>query len=152
MGISYLLLLILFSRQTEHSRTASGISRVSLWTFLIQATMDSVSFAGHITFAILAEGRPSLSLIVPAFLACLVFVHEAVRKVFPFLVLVIDPSEYSNSPSSFIKYKDPKIIRHLPYLLLHSRLQQPSATYNHHFYQLAIHRHLRHLPPLQHRR
>jgi len=39
--------------------------------------MDSVSFAGHITFAILAEGRPSLSLIVPAFLACLVFVHEA---------------------------------------------------------------------------
>jgi hypothetical protein len=40
--------------------------------------MDSVSFAGHITFAILAEGRPSLSLIAPAFLACLVFVHEAV--------------------------------------------------------------------------
>ena len=80
MGISYLILLILFSRQTEHSRTPSGISRVSLWLFLIQATMDSVSFAGHITFAILAEGRPSLSLIVPAFLACLVFVYEAVRK------------------------------------------------------------------------
>ena len=83
-GISYLILLILFFRQTEHSRTPSGISRVSLWTFLIQATMDSVSFAGHITFAILAEGRPSLSLIAPAFLACLVFVHEAVRKCFPF--------------------------------------------------------------------
>ena len=44
--------------------------------------MDSVSFAGHITFAILAEGRPSLSLIAPAFLACLVFVHEAVRFLF----------------------------------------------------------------------
>ena len=94
MGISYLILLILFSRQTEHSRTPTGISRVSLWSFLIQATMDSVSFAGHITFAILAEGRPSLSLIVPAFLACLVFVYEAVRKVFPFLLLVIDPNEY----------------------------------------------------------
>jgi hypothetical protein len=95
MGISYLTLLILFSRQTQHSRTPSGISRVSLWSFLIQATMDSVSFAGHITFAILAEGRPSLSLIVPAFLACLVFVYEAVRKFFPFLLLVIDPSEYT---------------------------------------------------------
>ena len=95
MGISYLTLLILFSRQTEHSRTPSGISRVSLWSFLIQATMDSVSFAGHITFAILAEGRPSLSLIVPAFLACLVFVYEAVRKVFPLLLLVINPNEYT---------------------------------------------------------
>ena len=94
MGISYLMLLILFSRQTEHSRTPSGISRVSLWSFLIQATMDSVSFAGHITFAILAEGRPSLSLIVPAFLACLVFVYEAVRKIFYLLLLVIDPNDY----------------------------------------------------------
>jgi hypothetical protein len=46
--------------------------------------MDSVSFAGHITFAILAEGRPSLSLIAPAFLACLVFVHEAVSIVIIF--------------------------------------------------------------------
>ena len=89
MGISYLILLILFSRQTEHSRTPSGISRVSLWLFLIQATMDSVSFAGHITFAILAEGRPSLSLIVPAFLACLVFVYEAVRK-FSFFFVASD--------------------------------------------------------------
>lgn len=40
--------------------------------------MDSVSFAGHITFAILAEGRPSISLIAPAFLACIIFLHEAV--------------------------------------------------------------------------
>ncbi|KAF8967642.1 hypothetical protein BDZ97DRAFT_1802585 [Flammula alnicola] len=76
-GIAYLTILILFSRQTERSRTPSGISRVSRWTFLAQATMDSVSFAGHITFAILAEGRPSVSLIAPAFLACIVFVHEA---------------------------------------------------------------------------
>ena len=75
----YLILLVLFSRQAEQSRTPSGISRVSRWTFLAQATMDSVSFAGHITFAILAEGRPSLSLIAPAFLACIVFTYEAVR-------------------------------------------------------------------------
>ena len=114
MGISYLMLLILYSRQTEHSRTPSGISRVSLWLFLIQATMDAVSFAGHITFAILAEGRPSLSLIVPAFLACLVFVYEAVRKIFFLLLLAIDPKIYSNSPFLFIKFKVLKILRHLP--------------------------------------
>ncbi|KAJ3503089.1 hypothetical protein NLJ89_g8591 [Agrocybe chaxingu] len=76
-AIAYLVILILFSKQAERSRTPSGISRVSRWTFLAQATMDSVSFAGHITFAILAEGRPSLSLIAPAFLACVVFTYEA---------------------------------------------------------------------------
>jgi hypothetical protein len=53
---------------------------------------------------------------------------------------------YSNSPSSFIKYKDPKIIRRLLYLLPSQR-QQPSAAYNHHSYQLAIHRLLWHLLP-----
>ncbi|PPR03221.1 hypothetical protein CVT26_008069 [Gymnopilus dilepis] len=76
-AVAYLLILILSARQTDRSRTPSGISRVSRWTFLTQATMDSVSFAGHITFAILAEGRPSLSLIAPAFLACILFIHEA---------------------------------------------------------------------------
>lgn len=76
-ALSYLLLLFLCSRQTERSRTPSGLARVSRWSFLAQATVDSVSFAGHITFAILAEGRPSLSLIAPAFLACMLFVYEA---------------------------------------------------------------------------
>lgn len=76
-ALSYLTILLLFSHQLELSRTPSGISRISRWTFLTQATMDSVSFAGHITFAILAEGRPSLSLIAPAFLACILFVQEA---------------------------------------------------------------------------
>lgn len=77
--LAYLAMLVLFSRQARRSRTPSGISRVSRWTFLAQATVDSVSFAGHITFAILAEGRPSLSLTAPAFLACMLFVYEAVR-------------------------------------------------------------------------
>jgi hypothetical protein len=77
-GLVYLAILFLFARQAERSRTPSGISRVSRWTFLAQSTMDSVSFAGHITFAILAEGRPSLTLIAPAFLACALFVQEAV--------------------------------------------------------------------------
>ncbi|KAG6832663.1 hypothetical protein H0H87_000845 [Tephrocybe sp. NHM501043] len=77
-GLVYLALLILFSRQTERSRTPSGLARVSRWMFLTQSTVDSVSFAGHITFAILAEGRPSLSLVAPAFLACVLFIYEAV--------------------------------------------------------------------------
>jgi hypothetical protein len=77
--LAYLAMLILFNRQAKRSRTPSGISRISRWTFLTQATVDSVSFAGHITFAILAEGRPSLSLTAPAFLACMLFVYEAVR-------------------------------------------------------------------------
>ncbi|KAG5643798.1 hypothetical protein DXG03_009621 [Asterophora parasitica] len=76
-GLVYFTLLILFSRQIERSRTPSGLGRVSRWLFLSQATVDSVSFAGHITFAILAEGRPSISLVAPAFLACMLFVHEA---------------------------------------------------------------------------
>lgn len=74
---AYLALLVLLSRQMDRSRTPAGISRVSRWSFLTQSIVDSVSFAGHITFAILADGRPSLSLVGPAFLACVLFVHEA---------------------------------------------------------------------------
>lgn len=76
--ISYLILLALLSRQMNSSRTPAGISRVSRWSFLTQSLVDAVSFAGHITFAILADGRPSLSLVAPAFLACVLFVYEAV--------------------------------------------------------------------------
>lgn len=76
--ISYLTLLVLLSRQMNSSRTPAGISRVSRWSFLTQSIVDAVSFAGHITFAILADGRPSLSLVAPAFLACVLFVYEAV--------------------------------------------------------------------------
>ncbi|KAF8868514.1 hypothetical protein CPB85DRAFT_1570920 [Mucidula mucida] len=63
----------------EQSRTPAGIARVSRWLFFTQATIDSVSFAAHITFAIIAEGRPSISLTAPAFLACTMFVYEAVQ-------------------------------------------------------------------------
>lgn len=62
----------------ERSRTPAGLSRASRWMFFSQATIDSVCFAGHITFAIIAEGKPSISLTAPAFLACAVFVYEAV--------------------------------------------------------------------------
>ncbi|KAJ3730007.1 hypothetical protein DFJ43DRAFT_1132880 [Lentinula guzmanii] len=76
-AIAYLAILMLFSRQMARSSTPSGISRVSRYSFLVQSTIDSVSFAGHVTFAVLAEGRPSLSLIAPSFLACIVFLYEA---------------------------------------------------------------------------
>ncbi|KAG2071545.1 hypothetical protein BDR04DRAFT_1098008 [Suillus decipiens] len=79
-GISafvYLLQLLLLSRQVDRSRTPAGLSRVSLWTFLTQSIVDSVSFAGHITFAIIANGRPSLSLVAPAFVACVLFAFES---------------------------------------------------------------------------
>ncbi|KAJ6607473.1 hypothetical protein B0H10DRAFT_550301 [Mycena sp. CBHHK59/15] len=76
-AIAYLVMLILLMRQMQHSRTPSGISRLSFWSFLVQSTVDSLSFAGHTVFALVADGKPSLSLIAPAFLACVIFANEA---------------------------------------------------------------------------
>ncbi|KAJ7066593.1 hypothetical protein C8F01DRAFT_1123824 [Mycena amicta] len=76
-GVAYLTMLILLSRQMQRSRTPAGISRLSFWTFLIQATVDALSFAGHTVFALVADGKPSLSLVAPAFLACVLFANEA---------------------------------------------------------------------------
>ncbi|KAI9063826.1 hypothetical protein FKP32DRAFT_1571123 [Trametes sanguinea] len=73
----HLALLALFRRQAAHSSSAVGLSRVSRYTFLIQSLIDAISFIGHITLGILAEGRPSLSVLAPAGLACLLFVYEA---------------------------------------------------------------------------
>ncbi|KAM5544439.1 hypothetical protein V8D89_002099 [Ganoderma adspersum] len=71
------LLLALFRRQAAQSSSAAGLSRVSRYTFLIQSLLDAISFVGHVTVAILAEGRPSLSVLAPAGLACLLFIYEA---------------------------------------------------------------------------
>lgn len=76
----YLVLVVLLSRQMDRAHTPSALTRLSLWTFLTQAIVDAVSFAGHITFAILANGRPSMSLVAPAFFACLLFALEAVSN------------------------------------------------------------------------
>ncbi|KAK2463660.1 hypothetical protein APHAL10511_004411 [Amanita phalloides] len=99
-ALAYLVMLILFNRQAKRSRTPSGISRVSRWTFLTQATIDSVAFAGHITFAILAEGRPSLSLTAPAFLACMLFVHEAQFSVLIYQIQLPESAPPPLSPAS----------------------------------------------------
>ncbi|PPR01695.1 hypothetical protein CVT24_001523 [Panaeolus cyanescens] len=118
-GLSYLLLLILFAQQMSTSRTPSGVARVSLFSFLSQSALDSVSFAGHITFAILAEGRPSLSLIAPAFLACILFIQEAQFSVliyqiqgpesFRWFLPTPSPQQNTPPPTSFLAF----LVHHL---------------------------------------
>ncbi|KAF4593156.1 hypothetical protein EYR38_008868 [Pleurotus pulmonarius] len=101
-GIVYLILLFLLIRQMEISRTPSGIARVSRWTLLFQATMDSLSFAGHITFAILFDGRASLSLVAPAFLACTLFIHEAQFAILVYQVQLPEDSVPTPQPTPTI--------------------------------------------------
>lgn len=72
-----LIMLLLHTRQVARSRTAAGLSRVSRYPFIIQSLTDAVSFVGHVTLAILAEGRTSLAVLAPAGLACILFVQEA---------------------------------------------------------------------------
>ncbi|KAJ3847287.1 hypothetical protein EV368DRAFT_51477 [Lentinula lateritia] len=98
-ALTYLTILILLSRQMARSSTPSGISRVSRYTFLVQSTIDSVSFAGHVTFAVLAEGRPSLSLIAPSFLACVIFLYEAVIVPTPSSLNTDSSTDPPNSPT-----------------------------------------------------
>ncbi|KAG9309577.1 hypothetical protein JVU11DRAFT_10558 [Chiua virens] len=76
-SIFYLVMLVLLSRQIDRAHTPAALTRLSLWGFLVQAIVDSVAFAGHITFAILTNGRSSMSLVAPAFLAFVLFALEA---------------------------------------------------------------------------
>ncbi|KAH8997846.1 hypothetical protein EDB86DRAFT_3076382 [Lactarius hatsudake] len=75
-GLIYLGMLLLLSHQMSESRTPASLSRISRWSFIVQALADSMAFAGHMTFAILADGRPSMALVAPAFLACALFAYE----------------------------------------------------------------------------
>ncbi|KAK7687335.1 hypothetical protein QCA50_009841 [Cerrena zonata] len=76
-GIINAILLILLTRQTSRSHSAVGLGRVSRYPFLAQSLIDAVSFVGHLTLAILAEGRPSLAVLAPAGMSCILFVREA---------------------------------------------------------------------------
>ncbi len=98
--IIYLTLIFLMIRQTEISRTPARIARLSRWSFMAQAAADAIFFVGvsiywfestaktgvlilymleqHVSFGVLSGGRPSLALIAPAFLACVLMVYEAV--------------------------------------------------------------------------
>ncbi|KAL4250477.1 hypothetical protein ABKN59_006994 [Abortiporus biennis] len=71
------ILLVLFTRQTSRSGSATGLARVSRYPFLAQSLIDAVAFVGHITLGILAEGRPAISVLAPAGLSCILFVQEA---------------------------------------------------------------------------
>ncbi|CAK5274039.1 unnamed protein product, partial [Mycena citricolor] len=105
-AITYLVMLVLLSRQMQRSRTPSGISRLSFWTFLVQATVDSLSFAGHTVFALVASGTPSLSLIAPAFLACVLFAHEAQ---FAMLIQQFQAPENAPAPVPVVDSPAPEI-------------------------------------------
>ncbi|KAF9244652.1 hypothetical protein BU15DRAFT_41826 [Melanogaster broomeanus] len=94
-AISYLILLTLLCRQIDRMQSPAALSRVSMWTFLTQAMVDAVAFAGHITFAILANGRPSMSLVAPAFLAIILFALEAQHAV---LIYQVQAPEDAVSP------------------------------------------------------
>ncbi|KIN95412.1 hypothetical protein M404DRAFT_34219 [Pisolithus tinctorius Marx 270] len=59
--------LIPYKQIRSHWQCPAALQRLSVWTFSTQAIVDAVSLATHITFAILAHGRPSLALIIPAF-------------------------------------------------------------------------------------
>ena len=130
-AILYLALVALLIRQLALSRTPSGISRVSRWTFFIQSTLDSVSFAGHVTFAILSEGKPSVSLVAPAFLASILFFYEAVSV--PSSLFIHLTRQISNSPFSSSRFKLRRTLH--PRLSL-PQLRSPTFQYRTHRMQI----------------
>ena len=64
------------------------------------------------TFAILADGRPSIALVAPAFLACALFAYEVVRQI-TYCILsrsrFTDLLKYSNLCFSYNRSRPPKI-------------------------------------------
>ncbi|KAI6149334.1 hypothetical protein BKA82DRAFT_995402 [Pisolithus tinctorius] len=76
-GVISLIMLTLSCRHVDRTHSPAALQRLSVWTFYTQAIMDAVSLAAHITFAILAHGRPSLTLIIPAFASSIIFSIEA---------------------------------------------------------------------------
>ncbi|KZP00609.1 hypothetical protein CALVIDRAFT_493843 [Calocera viscosa TUFC12733] len=75
----YLVLLILLVRQMEDTRTPASISKLSRWSFALQAVGDAYSFVCHLTIGIVSDNRASLSLIAPGFLAATLFLVFEVR-------------------------------------------------------------------------
>lgn len=106
-AIVYLVILSLLTRQIERTHSSASLSRLSVWTFYTQAIVDAMSFAGHITFAILANGRPSLALVAPAFIACVLFSLEAVCRIWHSSVVLINPR--SNMRSLSTRFKLPRM-------------------------------------------
>lgn len=99
-ALVYLCLLGLLARQMNVSNTPTNLSRLSRWSFLTQALADSIFFAGHITFAVVTEGKPSVSLAAPAFLACLLFVYEAQFAILIFQIQAPEDSAPVPAPAA----------------------------------------------------
>lgn len=45
-ALVYLAMLLLLSHQMSESRTPATLSRISRWSFIVQALADSIAFAG----------------------------------------------------------------------------------------------------------
>ena len=55
-------------RQMEATRTPSTLAKVSLWTIIMMAILDSWVFSSHVIVGIMTDTKASLPLIVPGFL------------------------------------------------------------------------------------
>ncbi|KAF8433251.1 hypothetical protein L210DRAFT_3623175 [Boletus edulis BED1] len=142
-AIVYLVLLALLTRQMDRAHSPAALARLSVWTFLTQAIVDAVAFAGHITFAILANGRPSISLVAPAFIACLLFALEAQHAILINQVQAPEdatPQPASRTPSPVQNATAPTTDAAEPQLPLPATA--PPRPTGPSFYQLVI-RHLR---------
>ncbi|KAI0069873.1 hypothetical protein K474DRAFT_1746897, partial [Panus rudis PR-1116 ss-1] len=96
-AIANAILLVLLTGQVTRSSSAVGLARVSRHPFLAQSLIDAVSFVGHITLGILADGRPSIAVLAPAGFACLLFVREA-ASLFVNLILKANQFEEMRRP------------------------------------------------------
>ncbi|KZS94573.1 hypothetical protein SISNIDRAFT_409713 [Sistotremastrum niveocremeum HHB9708] len=75
--IIYCALLALFVKHTKETATPAAVSRVSRWSFIIQAGADAFSFVAHVSYGILTDSQASLPLLAPGFLACIMLINQA---------------------------------------------------------------------------
>lgn len=75
--IVYLLMYKLLCREMARTSSTATLSRLSRYVFFSQSLIDAIASVGHITLGILSDGRPSLAVLAPAGLSCLLFVAEA---------------------------------------------------------------------------
>ncbi|RXK41711.1 hypothetical protein M231_00946 [Tremella mesenterica] len=67
--IAQLITLMLLIRQMESSRTPSTLAKVSLWSIVMMAILDSWIFSSHVIVGIVTDNRASIPLLLPGFLA-----------------------------------------------------------------------------------
>ncbi|KAF8320079.1 hypothetical protein DL93DRAFT_2153098 [Clavulina sp. PMI_390] len=75
--VIYFIMLVTNVKQMEWTASPASISKVSYWSFLIQAACDAWIFLTHVTVGMVTNNRVSMSLIAPGFLAgCLSLFFE----------------------------------------------------------------------------